>query len=578
MKTDCIFRYALCGLMAAGMLAAQGETPVPPATITGPEAITKTTTLTVKVIDSGTGAPVPDAAVSLMETGSGDRANVVSGAVDCMTGADGACHLSVNPADRYRVFNVQAEGYYMRDEFLAPPGTMFANTSPVGIDGVIETALTRAVTLKGRVLDADSGDPVSGLPVQPLMFSFAAGRPEALSYVSGVPTDKDGKSEIRDIRPGRYVLELNGTVNSVTAPDGHLPVDKKYRWQEWPGGGEFSTVTPLAVPSGTTMDVGAIRISRHDPQTITFRIAGDCRQSGYYVVLSQSDVTLPYSRARMYNAKCGVDNVLEGISPGSYRISATPEGSPGFPLQLADSLVVVGSGDEAKDTKVELTLRPPLKIRGRVVMKDADPSGTDAVRPVTKGSILLSVGRGIPRAGNNPGARVPEPDPSPIGSDGSFGQAIYVLPGGRVSVDAINLPAGLFVDSVLYNGHTIAGDEFILNETTSVHDLEILCSDQSGAINGEITSEKGKPHAVLLAPWPNDGVEYPYGVVPANAGPDGKFSVSQIRPGKYRAVAVEPEEREGFENPFRLMNALSSGTDVSVGTGANSVIIGAIAH
>ncbi len=567
MKTQCISRYALYGLMVARILAAQGGTSVPPA------APADTAMLTVKVSDSGTGAPVPNAAVSLMSVGEGGPP------VECVTGANGACRASVNPADRFVVFNVQATGYFMLNEFLVAPGTVPANMPPVGRDGVIETAVTRAVTLKGRVLDAESGDPVSGLPVQPLMFTFAMGRPEGLSYVQGVPTGKDGKFEIRDIRPGRYVLELNGTVNAVTAPDGHLPVDKKYRWQEWPGGGDFSTVSPLAVPAGTTMDVGTIRLSRHDPQTITFRITGDCSEGGYYVVLAQADVILPYSRARLHNAKCGLENVLEGVSPGNYRISAIPEGPMLFPRQLADTLVHIGNGDDAKDTKVELTLRLPLTIHGRVVMKSGETvSGADAVRPVTKGSIRLSVGRGIPRPGNNPGGRVPEADPSQVDGSGRFVQAIYVSPGGRISVDAIGLPAGLFVDSVIYNGRTIAGDEFVLSEATRVQDLEILCSDQAGALEGEISSDKGKPHEVLLAPWPNNGVEYPYGVLTAHSGADGRFSVSRIRPGRYRTVALESGDRESFENPFRLMNALSSGTDVSVGAGANTVKIGVIAH
>jgi hypothetical protein len=56
----------------------------------------------------------------------------------------------------------------------------------------------------------------------------------------------------------------------------------------------------------------------------------------------------------------------------------------------------------------------------------------------------------------------------------------------------------------------------------------------------------------------------------AHSDPEGKFSISPVRPGHYKAVAVRSGERPKFEAPFRLMRALSNALDVDIAVGSGN--------
>lgn len=145
-----------------------------------------------------------------------------------VTGSDGRFRLDgvAPPAGwsvRVRVFDETDRDFRYRTQEL---DVEWDGSRPA----VIDVLLVRSGQVHGRVVDAETGEPIRGIEV----FVSGAGFAQAM-------TEADGSYVVRDVRPGSY------SVRYVT--DNARP-DREYRSQHFDGAVEESDATPVAVVRG----------------------------------------------------------------------------------------------------------------------------------------------------------------------------------------------------------------------------------------------------------------------------------------------------------------------------------------
>jgi hypothetical protein len=436
------------------------------------------------------------------------------------------------------------------------PGFPVAHAeAAVGTEALTVTVpLVRGATIFGHVVDADTKLPVSDVPVQIWRLSFLRGMPQIEATGDGAQTKADGRFEAGNLPAGDYIVETYAPRNAPVQSPG-------YSRQVWPGGRDFADATPLSVPSGATFDFGTIAIEKRRLATVRYRILGDCAGRLYNVRLVQTFARGAMDRAQEQSIGCDKTSSFAQVPPGSYGLVATSAASSG---QTADAWIEVTDSDISIDLSLRST--PLTTIRGRVLSKigEAAEQGIPGVSVrFLSGANVGGLVAGMPLA----------QDGADANGTGSFGQSLYIPPGGKVAVDVEGLPGNLYVESLRYNGTQIHSDQFVLNEFAMAQDLDIICSDKFGLVSGEVVNRDG-PVDILLVPWPNDGANYPSGLIEVHGDPDGKFAFNQVRPGHYKAVAVYSADRQKFEAPFRLMRTLPNALDVNIVSGAaNSVRI-----
>lgn len=494
--------------------------------------------LTIKVVDSSTGAGVPDAVLLISST----EREV----------------LEAPDTDPMGVSTVMVAKNSSLAIMAGTPGYPVAHAeAAVGKEALTVTVpLVRGATIFGHVVDADTKLPVSDVPVQIWKLSFLRGMPQIEATGGAAQTKADGRFEAASLPAGDYIVETYAPRNaSVQSPGVQSP---GYGRQVWPGGRDFADATPLSVPSGATFDFGTIAIEKRRLATIAYRILGDCAGRLYNVRLVQTFARGAMDRAQEQSIGCDRTSSFAQVPPGSYGVVATSAASSG---KTADAWIEVTDSDISIDLSLRST--PLTTIRGRVLSK----IGEAAERGIPGVSVRFLSGANV--GGLVAGMPLAQ-DSADANGAGSFGQPLYIPPGGKVAVEVEGLPANLYVESLRYNGTQIHSDEFVLNEFAMAQDLDVICSDKFGVVSGEVLNKDIGPVDILLVPWPNDGADYPSGPIEVHGDPDGKFTFNQVRPGHYKAVAVRSGDRQKFEAPFRLMRALPNALDVNIASGAGN--------
>src|SRR5262249_26423672 len=150
-------------------------------------------------------------------------------------------------------------------------------------------------------------------------------------------------------------------------------------------------------------------------------------------------------------------------------------------------------------------------------------------------------------------------EPAKVDSDGRFRTAVYPMPDGHVRADVSNLPPGLFLEAVRYNGAETKGADLNLNPNSIAQELTIICSPNFSRASGKIQNLKDGTAAVLFVPWPSGGdAPYPGYLFESQTDTDGAFSQTKLPPGRYKVLAVPSTDRLKLEAPGILRNLLST--------------------
>jgi hypothetical protein len=204
-------------------------------------------------------------------------------------------------------------------------------------------------------------------------------------------------------------------------------------------------------------------------------------------------------------------------------------------------VISVGNGDL---DRVVVEMKPGIEVSGAIVLEGATVT--------TWPQIALTPTEGVDYPS----------DFVTIDGNGRFAVAGLEPAPYRVNVGAV--PPPMFIKSMRFNGHDIAGEPIDLGLAPS-GSLEIVISGRAGSINGTVSDSAGSVGSAITVVAQARGTQNPARV--ALTDENGRFSLAGLPPGEYGLMAVEV----GFfigQVPPEILEKL--GAVVSVGEGASA--------
>ncbi|MDQ2946945.1 MAG: hypothetical protein M3Y27_13550, partial [Acidobacteriota bacterium] len=244
---------------------------------------------------------------------------------------------------------------------------------------------------------------------------------------------------------------------------------------------------------------------------------------------------------------------LAGVAPGTYAISLMSFG--GALRSFARQIVEVGNSD--LDDLV-LTVMPSGTIRGQVHVEGTPPAGNAQTNLAQVHLMLSPASQG----------RMFSFAQSSVKADGSF--VLENVTPGVYYPQAMNGPDGTYLKSIRYGQQEVLGKDLDLTQNTG-GDLQVVFSYGPAEVDGTVQAGQDAPTSpdanaqapsasVILIPdtLNADGS----GVQSASANQNGVFSIKQVSPGHYRALALEQINWNQLQNPDVLKQLAAMGTEI----------------
>jgi hypothetical protein len=238
---------------------------------------------------------------------------------------------------------------------------------------------------------------------------------------------------------------------------------------------------------------------------------------------------------------------LSGVAPGTYTIRATGRGpQAGF---LGAATVEVSGTDR---TGIQLTLRPPLTLSGRIAF-----DGT-AAPPALAGNRVPLRGLGGGASG------IAAPSVSPSDANGTF-QIARVTPGryvlgGPLFFGATDASVTWTLKSVVVDGRDVTDLPFDIDGEAPPREIVVTYGDGWQEIQGRLQHASGAPApGFVVVAFPADRAYWIAGsrrIVTAASGTGGEFTLGgpgplTLPPGDYLVAVVPDLERdEQFDRAF----------------------------
>ncbi len=239
---------------------------------------------------------------------------------------------------------------------------------------------------------------------------------------------------------------------------------------------------------------------------------------------------------------------IRGVAPGFYKVKAsfTEDG------QTYEGEQAVEVGNQGAQN-VEIPGLPDFDIVGRVTMLSDG-------RTVQKRTAVEFVGEGL-----MPRVRASSMPPE-------FKFETQLRPEKRYRVNVLNLPEDYYLKSVLFAGHEMPVDNFVVSGRRG--DVELVLSPAGGHIEGTLFDSNDQPTrgSVLLVPDFGDPGP-PELFRRRSAGSDGKFNFRGVPPGSYRLLAMENLDMDDQVNdPDFARRVVGRGDQILVGEGGKYTV------
>jgi hypothetical protein len=478
-----------------------------------------------------------------------------------VTGADGTFRFRVEAPARF-VLYADAAGYVKTPSEVSPSSIHTAKPGSAISD--IAIWLSPSLSISGRVLDADTGEPVRNLHVEAQRYRRTkSGRiliPDAWTN-----TDDQGRFKISGVSSGEFYVQVSAGRDAAIGPpkpveDFRSVVVRDYVPVWHPGTERIEKSLPVIVPIGVDVRDIEIKLTRKRVAVLRGRVLGaETAGAEGTVMLSLIGVRGGFQRGGYTilvreQLKTGPEFEIERVPPGAYYLSAETD-------SLAAVLPLYVS-DENQD-KLDLYLRSGVTLTGRVQMEGRAKRADEPALP----------SQGV-QVGLTPLARMRMRDPGSgvVDSvDGSFTVEGAMVD--RYHVYVAKPPKGYRVSEVRYNGSPCPSGIVVLDAGTNAHRLDITLALASGSI-AATTKDGIKPvpaATVVVIPEPveDDAIDGGFDVHHTEADGDGRATVSGLLPGTYRVTAYPPNSFWGDDS--HLKQQLREGKRVQVA--ANQVTL-----
>ncbi len=479
------------------------------------------------VVNAITGAPVPRARVSLLSAG----AQTTS-----LADASGRFRMEKAPCGTIQVFARRA-GFLENTTGL---GGLNAERKPVILEsGVaahdIRVLLTPQAVVTGTVTD-DQGDPVLGAQVAIFSSRVMQGRRTFQQTGQGGSNDL-GEYRISGLAAGKYVVcaHLNPGAAPFDLANGTTTGDKCF-----PGPLEANATTTFELAAGREM-----RTSLSLPSVPSVHVRGTVtglpRARGVALSLSRRGaVGTTSNRSSPVRPDGRFD--ISGVTPGAWLLATdywedNRRYTARIPLDIG--------GADVEGLTVALSEGFTLQGRVRVESKDGVPP--------PRNQFGVSLRSAEPIAG---GGRVV------WGFDGTTFTLADLTPG-VYRLEAFTV-GSFHIRRAMYNGRDISREDVPITQASG--SIELVLSDESGSLEGQLEDREGKP----AAGW---AMLLEAGRSPRNARSDetGRFRFPSLAPGNYTIYAWDDFNQVEYANP-EWMRRYAEGTRLTVEVGQTSRI------
>lgn len=559
------------GLAAAAFQAVPGQPP-PPAPR---QALASGSPITVegKVVDSSTRQPVAGARVVYLRM---DGRTAISGPLfdvepkpaddqdpaamemAVLTDMGGNFHFHVNAPVEFQL-RADSVGFVTSGQVRMEAAV---SPDPVTIELVPES------TISGRVVDADTGEPVAGIGVG---VDMNLNLPPGLTpmMIKPATTDRDGLFRIEGLLPSDYRIQVAPRLGAqldkrTDDPDFRDRENFNYGRYWYPGVGERSQAVIVTLGPGGAVEGIEIPIAKVRTVALRGRVfGGDEARAAGEVSISLNVIQHTRATGGFGVIARGLFAVGEGfridsLLPGTYWLIAQTRSDNPADMLRASRIVEVR--DRNLDD-VDLVLLKGVTITGRVRLKDTEDVPGQPALPADDIEVNLRPPLRAGVGGLGRGTVHPE--------DGSF--VLESMMPDEYQVQIKKLPEGLKISEVRYNGSVAPHGVVTLNPEASVHRLEVTLAPAPGSLSVTVTdgTRAVSGATVLMVPEPADEAALDYALLQTRTDADGRAIVSSLFPGTYRAIAVT-----GYDwtiDPM-LVYRLGEGQEVKVGPTAPTLI------
>ena len=503
------------------------------------------------VFNKVSGAPVNHAHVMYIKSAAGANDNLTPISTD--TDSEGHFLIQVEPGT-YRL-------WVERPGFARQP---YGARTPEGAGTVLTLAprqQVRDITIKlvplgaisGRTID-NEGEPVQGVSVQVLRFSYANGKRQLIP-VSGASSNDRGEYRIFGLPAGRYYLlaTLHGAPMSHPPDAGGLVPEMldPFAPLYYPGVLDPAAATMVPLPEGGEASDIDFNLQRIRAVTVRGRVTSSIPDSSG----SQLQVVLAHNEG---NTASGVGRLTATIDPATGRFEFRGA-APGEYLLLGaqQSNKLVFAGREAIEVTAapiqdhfRLNLSPGYEITGRVQLE----SGSS----VDLSLVLIRL------------VSVESPVSGLTSLSGIFPDGRIHLPGVTAGIWQLmvdSLPENVWIKSATYGEHDLLLSD--LNASTGpVGQLNIVLASNGAQISGTVMdNDQPRPATVVLVPAADELRRSPALYRVTAAQNQGTFVFKGVRPGAYKLFAFEEIEPFAWLDPEFLKPVESLGESVTVGEG-----------
>lgn len=506
------------------------------------------------------GQPVKKALIELIAENQSEGGNYTA-----VTGPDGGFRIENIVPGRYHLFAERTGLLDVDKQRGHSDGRILTLTSDQEVKD-LHLRLQAAAVVRGRVTDED-GDPLPNAEVTVLRQTFDAGH-KHWEQAGAERTNDLGEYRIANLAAGnvyisvspppdfKTLIENAGTTSwDSRANMGDKQAPTTYQTTYYPGTPDRSQAAPVPLQPGDEFPAN-FSLTPSPSLSIRGSVVNVPPRASATIMLQSRDFSLILNGAEMH--KDG-SFVIHNVSPGSYTILATIEGTP-VPMMARQSLQVGSANVEG----LRLAPQPGTTVQGRVRLESRNVVARFDPDRVFLG--LLSAES--------------EQDESILAGRDTFSNLAHVAPDGRFQWADVpagnyyvqvmgdnNANQGWFVKSVAAGGREVNDTGIALNGGNI--SLDLVISANGGVTDGVVVNSRSEPVAnavVVAVPEARlRGRTDHYRKTVSDQR--GRFSLRGIRAGEYTVFAWESVEGEAYHNEEFLKLFEGQGTALTISEG-----------
>jgi hypothetical protein len=468
---------------------------------------------------------------------------------------DSALIGTTDETGRFRFANIQPGEYQLEAEKIGFIDGAYGAVKPTSRGSLLKLSTGDRITdltislypggaISGRVLDPD-GDPAPHMEVVVWRRQLQARARQ--SAAGQTTTDMAGEYHIEGLLPGSYLLSASAghwgyAIRQIPVGRDGKPTKLHELATYFPAAITRADAQAVNVESGQEQSGIDIHIQRGPTLKVQGRIAGvDVSPTRYQLSATIDEGT--GSTGDSAKILPGGEFVFSDLPPGKHRLMLAEKSSNGF---QTIGMTEVNLQDEDV-TGVVITPFRPAEVRVKVVMEDQPD------KPLTSGSVIL----------------YPVDHDEYLGSRSQFEPTdgtylIRSVQPGRYWVGFNNSP-GAYLKSVESGGRLLNPNSINVTEGI-VMDLLVTFCKNVASLTGTVDMPQDRPapsaHIVLISEEQLQPPQYRYQWPQLDQA--HQFTATNLRPGKYLALAVQDDIPDLWSNTDFLQALHSKGEEVEL--------------